>query len=79
MLNGRLYPFPEMNEGSVSDYVELQRLTRRSFKFSVQSVRVKNIVQMAPRASGVHSSQMRLANSFGDRPGSASPWCGRSL
>ena len=26
MLNGRLYPFPEMNEGSVSDYVELQRL-----------------------------------------------------
>jgi len=29
--------------------------------------------------SGVHHSQMRLANSFGDSPGIASPWWGRSL
>lgn len=26
MLNGKLYPFLEMNEGSVADYVDLQRL-----------------------------------------------------
>jgi len=26
MLNGKLYPFLEMNEGSVNDYVDLQRL-----------------------------------------------------
>ncbi len=26
MLNGKLYPFLELNEGSVSDYVDLQRL-----------------------------------------------------
>jgi len=26
MLNGKLYPFLEMNEGSLSDYVDLQRL-----------------------------------------------------
>lgn len=26
MLNGKLYPFLEMNEGSVEDYVDLQRL-----------------------------------------------------
>jgi len=26
MLNGKLYPFLEMNEGSVSDYVDMQRL-----------------------------------------------------
>jgi hypothetical protein len=26
MLNGKLYPFIEMNEGSISDYVDMQRL-----------------------------------------------------
>jgi len=26
MLNGKLYPFLEINEGSVSDYIDLQRL-----------------------------------------------------
>jgi hypothetical protein len=26
MLNGKLYPFLEMNEGFVSDYIDMQRL-----------------------------------------------------
>lgn len=26
MLNGKLYPFLDLNEGSVNDYVDLQRL-----------------------------------------------------
>jgi hypothetical protein len=26
LLNGKLYPFLSMNEGSISDYVDLQRL-----------------------------------------------------
>jgi len=29
MLNGKLYPFLGMNEGSVNDYVDLQRLMMR--------------------------------------------------
>jgi hypothetical protein len=26
MLNGKLYPFLQMNEGSIDDYIELQRM-----------------------------------------------------
>jgi radical SAM superfamily enzyme YgiQ (UPF0313 family) len=61
MLNGKLFPFLEMNEGTVSDYIDMQRLMfTLNAHYRDKSFRVfgKTGVATALRAN--------LANGFGD-------------
>jgi len=67
LLNGKLFPFLQMNEGSISDYIDLQRLmfmlneSYRSKSFSIfgdgevaNSFR-QTITDFQTKQSGIHS------------------------
>jgi hypothetical protein len=59
MLNGKLFPFLEMNEGSINDYVDLQRLM-----FTLNAHYRNNSFQIFSSGKVASSFRENISNGF---------------